>query len=133
MNRDVLSPTFEIDNPNFDPGLDWCGPACIGRRLGHDLIPDTVFGIYIGRACFLHDGDWEAGRFSAGNREFRRNIRKLFRADARKLLRRKPSLARTWAAALKMTEGELAAFVYFWGVNTLTARMIFWLVCKARK
>lgn len=119
MNRDVLSPTFEQDNPDYNPDFDYCGPSCISWILrpffDHDLIPDFPFGICIRRCCYWHDRDWAAGRFRTGNRRFAANIRKVFRAAG------KPKL------------GNRVAWVYNRGVSSITGRLIFAMVVAGER
>lgn len=133
QNRDVLSPHFERDNPGYDPRLDWCGPAAIGQRLGRDLVCDSLFGVSLRRACYLHDDAWAHAEYRAGNLEFRRNIRALYRAAAWGKLGRRPGLRRVLGAAWLLLAGEAVAWCYYRGVAGVIGRLIFLLVVWAER
>lgn len=59
-----------------------CGAA--GKR---DLIPDTMYGLYIGYACLIHDFDYNLGKTEADRRfadeRFKRNLLKLIGMDSK--------------------------------------------------
>ena len=97
-NTDVLSEIFERDNPDFDPGRDYCSWS-----------PDTVAGVSLKRACYIHDQRYEQGAPKAqADRELRDNIRRLGRAAG------KPRLF--WAVSR----------LYYRGVCTLVSRVFYW-------
>jgi hypothetical protein len=75
VNRDVLSDSFERDNPEYDPKRDYCSCS-----------PDYIGGVKISKACYLHDCDYSEGKtwlekIRADNALFR-NIYKLLAAKA---------------------------------------------------
>ena len=52
---------------------DFCGPD---NWIGRQLVPDTIFGRYVGECCKRHDADYAAGvDREASDRRFRLCLR----------------------------------------------------------
>ena len=53
-----------VTGQSYDPNLDWCGTGWNGP-----WVPDSIFGIDVSFACFIHDTNYSAGsdmdRFAA--------------------------------------------------------------------
>lgn len=115
---DVLSPDFETLNPEYDPSHPYCGAECFFRWFGNDGIPETLFGVSINKACFLHDKEFEDTDtlydYFGANKRLRQNIYKLFKQ------------------AGKPIKGRLISFGYWIGVSGLIAKLDYWL-CKKEK
>jgi len=107
-NFDVISPMFKADNPDYNPMTDYCGSG----RLGC-LVPDRPLGIDLTRACYLHDFRWQQARTWQKAREA--NLK--FYADIYALAK---------SNGLSHVEAAAMAEVYFRGVNSWVACLIFW-------
>ena len=110
VNRDVLSDSFDKDNPEYDPERDYCSCS-----------PDYIDGVKISKACYLHDCDYSAGRtllekFRADNDLFR-NVFRILAHEAEG----KPLWQRTKIRA----KAALVASVYRAGVATLLSKYFF--------
>lgn len=91
---------------------DCCGA---GRGLGQIMVPETIWGLRISPACYVHDDDWDIApptweAFRAANSRFLENINSLINHSSRLALLR--MLRRYRAATYYSAVSE--ASIIFW-------------------
>lgn len=93
--------------------MDYCGPQGKGwfARLLSWLIPDKVFGVYLGACCAQHDYDYATDdRRKNADKEFRRCIACRFRSAA---IQKSNKLAKRY----KIAQGWVVKWWYYIGVR----------------
>lgn len=107
---DVLSPTFEKENPDYKPDYDYVGSDFLYQKLGIAL-PNAICGVNFNRCAFVHDYRFSNGTtttdFNAANKEFKDNIQKTFSAGGHPYI------------------GFLVSHIDYWGVSSLVAYLDF--------
>jgi hypothetical protein len=92
-----------------------CGPQ--GWKV--DLVPDSVYGCYIGEACYIHDLQYDEGQTikdkNEADRTLRNNIIRLIRARTT-----------TWAAKRFLLKFRLAAAQVYYEAVQHFAGPAFW-------
>jgi hypothetical protein len=102
---------FPFDNPIDYP--DCCGA---GQGIGEKIVPETIWGVRVSLACFIHDDMWNRGEkswsnFHQSNSIFLKNIISIIQAYSKSQLLKRLRLYR--------------AVTYYNAVDDL-GRDIFW-------